>query len=191
MRGHRVEEGLHDNGVATKQRRLQERHVRHDVRHMVLLRHNIDRPPHGGSDILACRVHVLTGWQRLKHLIRWNFKVAEKHLLNLTHIIHLRQIGRTLHDCLYLGKALRLREDSRVADRHNIQWPIKVSRANLNACVLRFNVFVGQVGAVDPVQDLKTPGHGIVQPGVNAAEDHHTLFNQRQRRADRLIGALV
>ena len=133
--------------------------MRHDVRHVILLRHDINRPPHGGRDILADRVHVLGCRQRLQHFIRWHLEGAEEHLLHLPHVVHLRQGASTLHDRLHLGEALRFREDRRVADGDDIKRPIKVCRLNLNASILRLNILLSQIGAVDAVQDLEAPRH--------------------------------
>ena len=95
----------------------------------------------------------------MQHIISTNFQCTQKHLLNFALVIHLRHSCRALYDCLSLSKALSLTEDCRVTYWHNVHRTVKVLGLDIQTRCLRFDVFYGQVGTVDAVQDLEHTAH--------------------------------
>ena len=90
-----------------------------------------------------------------------------------------------------MGKTLRFGKNCRVTDWNHVEGAVKIRRINFEAVNLIFDVLFGQVRRVNPVQNLKTPGHRVVQAGVNAREHDHALLDQGHCGADRLVGVLI
>ena len=188
---HRVDVGLDDRRVHAEQGRLQEGQVRLDVRHVVLLGQHVDRAAHRCGHVLAHRVDVVLAWLGLQHVVRAELQVAQEHFLDLAQVVHLRHGGRALLHGLDLGEALGLAEDGRVAHGHNVHRTVEVLGLDVQAAFHGLDIFLGQVRAVDPVQDLEHAGHRVVQARVDRAEHHHALLDERQGRAHRGVGVLV
>ena len=115
-----------DDRVLPEQGRLQEGHMHFEVRHVVLLRHHVHGPTHSGCDVLAHGVDVLLARLGLQDVVLVQLHAAQKHLLDLALVVHLRHHGGALQQRLDLRKPLRLAEDGGVADRHHIQRPVKI-----------------------------------------------------------------
>ena len=165
--------------------------MRLDVGHVVLLGQHVDRAAKRCGHVLAHRVDVILARLRLQHVVRAELQIAQEHFFDLAQVVHLRHGGRAGLNSLDLGKALGLAEDGRVADRHNVHRAVEVLGFDVQAVFHGLDVFLGQVRAVDPVQDLEHAGHRVVQARVDGAEHHHALLDERQGRAHRGVGILV
>ena len=184
---HRREDWVHAEG-----RRHHVRHVRLQVSQMVLVRECRDRSTERRRDVLVhcvllarlhCGVEQILGVRHLQRL--------EDTLLDLAHVVHAGDGGRALRHCLHLRVALRLGEDVRVADWHDVKHAVKViAPCKLVACLL-LKLLVVEVEAVETVEDAQHAAHCVMQTAVDRGVDDCALLQLGERRADRCVRVVV
>ena len=181
-----------DQLAAAQRRAGHVREVRLEVRDVVLLRERDDGLAHGGRDVLVDGVLLLRLKRRRQQLlVVRDAERLEQPLLDLALVVQLRHRGGACRHGLHLREPLRLAEDGRVADRHHVHGALEVGARGQLLADFTLGVVVVEVHAVEAVQDVERPRHGIVQSAVDRREHGHALLDQCQCRADRRVGVLV
>ena len=121
------DERLLEHRPCAEHRVHHEAEVRLDVRDVVLLREGHDWAAQCGRDVFVHGVLLLglDGWVE-QAVIVGDLQRGEDALLDLALVVQLRQHLRTLRHCLHLSVTLRLGEDVRVADRHDVHRAFEV-----------------------------------------------------------------
>ena len=181
-----------DQRVHAQRRRQHVGEVRLEVRDVILLWEGHDRPAHRRRHVLVHRVLLLRLHRRVQQLLGVrDLERVEDALLDLAQVVQLRQLRGALRHGLHLREALRLAEDVRIADGHDVERPFEVVARGQLFAELSVRLFVVEVHAVEPVQDRQQLGHAVVQARVDGAEHHHALLDLGERGADRRVRVAV
>ena len=166
--------------------------MRLEVRDVVLIWEGRDRLAQRRHHVLVDRV-LLLGLNGGEEQLVWvgDLERLEDALLNLAHVVQLRELRGALRHGLHLRKALRLAEDVGVADGHHVHRTLEVLAGGQLFADLLLRVLVVEVHAVEPVQDAEHARHCGVQSGVDRAEHDHALLEVGERRAHRRVRVAV
>ena len=166
--------------------------VRLEVGQVVLLWEGRHWAAERGGHVLVDGILLGRLHGRVEQLIRvGDLERLEDALLDLADVVQARDGRRALGHGLDLGVALRLTEDVRVADRHDVEHAVEVVPRGELAASLLLELFVVEVQAVQPIEDAQHARHGVVQALVDGRVDDRALLQLGQRGAHRRVGVAV